>query len=1063
MSPGILRPSLGWKLSIGIVFCHAQIAASSLDPHEGVPVGAIQALSWRLVGPFVGGRSVAVAGVPGEPETFYFGGSDGGIWETTDSGNRWRNISDCCLTTGAIGAIAVAPSNRRVIYAGTGEPFPRGDMATGNGVWKSEDAGRSWKHIGLTETRIISAISISPQDPQHLYVAALGDAFIPNEHRGVYESYDGGKKWQRVLFVDKRSGAVDLAQDPRDPRVLYAATWDVQRRPWYFSSGGPGSRLYRTTDGGAHWSLLSANPGMPGTPLGKICIAIAPTQPRRVYALIEAKKGGLLRSDDAGATWRLVNRSAALVQRAWYFNRVYVDPNNSAKVFVVQREGIMVSEDGGTTFSTVRANYGDNHVLWISPNDTQTWIVGNDGGGTITHNAGRSWSLTNNQPTGSFYHVAVDDQFPFHLYGAQQDNATLSIASRNTWGAQIGTDQWAVVAQWESGYSVPVPGKPWISYSSGASGLIERTDRRSGQHSFFGPWPDASVGRGAFELKHRFQWTFPLVVSRFAPDTLYAGSQYVMRSRDGGQSWQRISDDLTHNDKSKQRPTGGPVALDVTSVEYYGTVFALAESPLCRGLLWAGTDDGKVWITKDDGSHWRDVTPAGLPKWTTISNIDASNTASGTAYLSARRERQGDYAPYLYKTYDFGLSWQRITGGMPIDDSSFVIREDPSHASLLFAGTLRGVHVSFDGGENWQPLQLNLPHVAIHDMAISREANALALATHGRGFWVLDNLQPLREMSAATVDARAFLHTPQTAFLTGGSRDPNAVTNGFGENPPNGARIFYQLSDAASSATVSLDFADGNGRKIAYFSSRASTAAPVSNAIEKHALEMIPSRAGMNEFVWDLRWPVTIAPAGQSCAGPAVVPGAYRVTLRAGDFTSTREFTVAKDPNIEASSTDLQARYDFLQQLSTTLCRLDAADKHIGELRKALTSNDRAGSTRRGQSARTTVLLKKLDSIADALFEPHSESEVEPDADAGVIALSYPARLRSRLEMISGIVDVSFTRPGESAYQLAEELTPQINMLLDALHEIDAMSSQRAAAANSSLDPHFSKAWSALR
>ena len=999
------------------------------------PGSALKALSWRLVGPFRGGRSVAVAGVTGKPRTFYFGGANGGVWKTTDGGISWHNVSDCCLSTGAIGALAVAPSDSNVIYAGTGEPFPRGNMATGNGVWKTTDAGKTWTHAGLADTRVIASIVVDPRNPDHVYVAALGHMFGPNSERGVYESTDGGGHWKKILYVDQHTGAVNLVMDPKNPRILYAAMWQVERRPWYFSSGGPGSGLYKTADGGAHWQNLSHNPGMPKGVIGKIDIAVAASNPKRLYAMVEAKAGGLFRSDDAGASWQRVYHKSNLTQRAWYFSEIFVDPKNPDQVYAPQVAGLFVSNDGGHSFEPLSTPHGDNHTLWINPDNPDTMIVSNDGGAAVSYNGGRSWSSEDNQPTAQFYHVSLDDQFPFHIYGAQQDNTTVEITSRNTHGYAIGDKNWRDVAGGESGFVVPVPGKPWITYGGGYDGAFMKFNTRNDATTLLDPWPDNAMGYPAKDLKYRFQWTYPIVVSKHDPNTIYVGSQYVMRSTDGGLTWQTVSPDLTRNDAKRQASSGGPITQDNTSVEYYDTVFALAESPLKAGLLWAGTDDGKVWVKRAGNSHWQDVTPGGLPGWTTISMIDPSPLKPGTAFLAARRYRQDDYKPYIYKTTDYGRHWSRITNGLPDDQSSFVVRQDTQDPNLLFAGTLNGVYVSFNGGTHWQPLQLNLPHTAVRDMAIQPQYNALVLATHGRAFWVLDNLQPLRELTRKAVDGDAFLFTPQTAYLTGGGQFPGANKRGMGENPPNGVTVFYELKQASKAGEkVSLSFADARGKTLASFSNvETPQGTPVRESKDfypprhMHQQGIVPTSAGMNRFVWNLRLPSAKAIPGSvvwfgSMRGPRVPPGTYTATLTVGGKAYTRHFTVAKDPRVSATQADLDAQFSFLERLHTTLNTLNTTVLDLRSLRKQIASYQPRLAKGSDAAKEAKAIVKRLDTIEQTLMQTKSHASEDP--------LNHPVRLRSKLATLAFEAGTSLSRPTQAEEEVWKELSAKVDAQL---------------------------------
>jgi photosystem II stability/assembly factor-like uncharacterized protein len=1012
------------------VLCLAALAATLTAPavqSDAVSDPSLQALQWRSVGPFRGGRVDSVAGIAGDGQVFYMGAADGGIWKTTDAGHHWNNVSDCCLDLGPVGALAVAPSDPNVVYAGTGEPFPRGDVLTGDGVWKSGDAGKTWQHTGLAETRIISRIVVDPKDARHLYAGALGHLFGPNPERGVYESKDGGAHWQRLLFVDADTGVADLVMDPADPRTLYAAMWQVERKPWNFSSGGPGSGIYKTSDGGAHWTDLSKNPGMPAGPLGRIGLSLADTAAGRVYAVVEAGDGGLYRSDDAGAHWQRLYHKGDLNQRAWYFSRIYADTQDADHLFVTQAGGLMVSRDGGKSFKNQYMIGGDHHVLWIDPTDAKTLILGNDGGASVSLDGGSSWSTQDNQPTAQLYRINVDERFPFHIYGAQQDLSTIELSSATPdWGIDV--HDWRTVAQWESGYAVPVPGQPWIVYSSGGPmGALERTDTRTNLKTFLISWPDENTGRGAADLKYRFQWTFPIVASRHASDTLYIGSQYVLKSSDAGHSWKEISPDLTRDDKSKQQPSGGPLHKDITAVEYYDTVFALAESPLKAGLLWTGTDDGRVWVTEDDGGHWQEVTPPDLPAWSTVNTLEPSRFDAGTAYLAAHRYRLDDYAPYIYETHDYGQHWRKIVTGLPADTSSFTVRQDWLDPKLLFAGTLNGAWFSDDEGGHWRSLQQNLPRAAVTDLAVVPQQDSLAAATHGRSFWVLDQLQPLREQTAAVKGADAHLYAPGTAWLTSGSQDPSAQQFNQGENPVNGAQVFYQLKKPlAKGATLSLVFSDLAGHVIASFSVTGAPAKKDDDDDDKDkdadadaAPAVLSTVAGMDVFVWDLRYDA-IGKGDEAVPGPQVPPGTYRATLSWRGHAESRDFAVRKDPRIQTSDADLEARAQFGLKVQKKLGEVSAAAGHIAALRKVLKTN---------QSPDAPARLAALEDIAAKLLVPDYDGYLEP--------LAHPASLQSRLGTMLFGLEGDYAAPPPAYQALYDSLAGQIDIQLKALHSFD--------------------------
>jgi len=760
-----------------------EIAVADVNP------AVLSGMKWRQIGPFRGGRVEAVTGVPGDPTTWYFGAVSGGVWKSTDAANSWKPVFDD-QKIASIGAIAVADSDHNVIYVGSGEACPRGNITYGDGVYKSVDAGRTWKNIGLRDSQHIGAVIIHPTNPDIVLVAALGHVFGPNDERGVYRTADGGKTWQRVLFKDANTGAVDVAFDPNNPNTVYASLWQVRRQPWYFASGGPGSGLYKSTDGGLTWKQLQGH-GLPEGVIGRIGVSVAGGGSGRVYAMIEATEGGLFRSDDGGGSWERVNSDHRFRQRAWYYSHVFADPTSPDVVYVLDT-GAFRSNDGGKTFDLMPAPHGDHHALWIDPKDPRRLINGSDGGASVSVDGGKSWTPEYNQPTAQFYHVVTDNRWPYRVYGAQQDNSTIAIASRDDDGV-IGRQDWFPVGGGESGYITTDPKDPEIIYANDNSGIITRYDHRTNNLRDVSFFPLDNSGNGAEDLKYRFQWTEPLMVSQYDSNVLYAAAQFVMKSSDQGKSWHAISPDLTKNDKSKQKPSGGPITLDITSVEYYDTVFTLAESPKERGLLWAGTDDGLIHVTHDDGGSWQNVTPKDMPAWSMVSLIEASPHDAATAYAAIDRHKLDDLKPLIYRTHDGGKSWTKIVTGIP--DGAFVraVREDPTRKGLLYAGTELGVYTSFDDGAHWQPLQLNLPTVPVHDLAV--KDGDLVAATHGRSFWILDDLSPVRQ--AATVDANAEFHlfAPATAVRL---HEPSQVERRLpvGDNPPAGAVIDYYLKAA---------------------------------------------------------------------------------------------------------------------------------------------------------------------------------------------------------------------------------------------------------------------------
>jgi photosystem II stability/assembly factor-like uncharacterized protein len=795
---------------------------SPLDPERW------KALSWREVGPYRGGRSAAVTGVPGDRATYYFGAAGGGVWKTTDGGRRWRCVSDGFFG-GGIGDVAVAASDPNVIYAGTGEVTVRGNVSEGDGMWKSTDAGKTWKRAGLRDSRHITRIRIHPANPDLVYAAVLGHLFGPNPERGVYRSTDGGASWKRVLSAGDAVGAFDLAMDPVNPRVLYASTWRVRRTPYSLESGGPGSGLWKTTDGGDSWTELSHNPGLPKGALGVIGVSVSRTDPDNVYALVEAADGGLFRSRDGGKTWKLASADHELRQRAWYYSRVFADPADADSVYVTNVL-FMHSKDGGKSFANLQVPHGDNHDLWIDPGDPRRMIESNDGGANVSEDGGRTWTRQDNQPTAQIYRVSTDSHFPYRIYGAQQDNSALRIASRGD-GPGIGWRDWEPTAGGESGYVLADPRNPEVVYGGSYGGFLQRYDHTTHETRDVNPWPDNPMGAGAGELLYRFQWNFPVALSPHDPKVLYTGANVLFRSTDEGESWTAISPDLTRNDKSKQGPSGGPITKDNTSVEYYDTLFAIAESPLAAGVLWVGSDDGLVHLSRDGGGHWLEVTPPGLPAWAQINSIEPSPFDAAAAYFAATLYKSDDQHPYLWKTADYGRHWTRIDAGIDPTHFTRVVRADPARRGLLYAGTQGGVYVSFDDGSRWRPLQGNLPRVPVTDLTV-KEGDLVA-ATEGRGFWVLDDLAPLRELAAAPglVDAPVHLFTPRPAYRITGGEPPEDVP-GLGKNPPAGAIIDYYLRDAPvpGQAPLRIEILDREGKLVRRFTAAKAGTGPAGKA-----------------------------------------------------------------------------------------------------------------------------------------------------------------------------------------------------------------------------------------
>ncbi|MBI5849583.1 MAG: hypothetical protein HZB39_00870 [Planctomycetes bacterium] len=706
----------------------------------------LDGLHWREVGPYRGGRVCAVTGIPGDPDTFWMGSCGGGVWRTDDAGRTWRNVSDRFFG-GSIGGIDVCASDPNVVWVGTGEKTVRGNVSHGDGVWRSTDAGRTWQHVGLADTRQIGRVRAHPRDPDCAYVAAIGHLYGPNEERGVFRTRDGGTTWQRVLFVDADAGAVDLVLDPTNPRIVYATTWRVRRTPWSLESGGPGSGLWKSSDGGDTWVELTRNEGLPKGTIGIGGIAVSASNPDNLYALIEAEDGGLFRSRDAGKTWTKVDDDRERRQRAWYYTRVVADPKDEDGVWVLNVR-LWHSKDGGKSFTSVATPHGDNHDLWIDPLEPMRMIESNDGGANVSLDGGTSWSPQDNQPTAQMYRVSLDDDFPYRLLGGQQDNSALRIRSRNVDGSSIGERDFEPTAGGESGHVVARPGEPELVFGGSYGGHLEMRNHRTRESRRINPWPDSVMGYGARDARWRFQWNFPLFFSPHGRDRLYAAAQALFASDDLGASWRVISPDLTRNDRDKQGPSGGPITKDNTGVEYYCTIFAACESPVQRGVLWCGSDDGRIHVTKDGGTNWSDVTPPDLPEFARVNCIDAHPREAGACVVAATRYQLDDFRPLLLLTSDFGTHWESITGtGIPADHFTRAVRFDPERDGLLYAGTERGPYVSFDDGATWRSLRIDLPIVPITDLAV--RGDELIAATQGRGYWILNGLSVLRRLDAA--------------------------------------------------------------------------------------------------------------------------------------------------------------------------------------------------------------------------------------------------------------------------------------------------------------------------
>jgi photosystem II stability/assembly factor-like uncharacterized protein len=1013
------RPALLFALLLATLSCAGPMGraqdrsdAAQPEPFERLYDG----LKWRHIGPFRGGRVAAVAGIPSDRDTYYFGACGGGVWKTTDAGKTWKCVSDGHFG-GSIGAVAVSEWDPNVIYVGGGEKTVRGNVSHGDGMYKSVDAGKTWTRIGLEDTRHIPRIRVHPKNPDLVYVAALGHLFGPSDQRGVYRSKDGGKTWERILFVSDRAGAVDLALDPTNPRILYASIWQVLRTPYSLESGGPDSGLYKSVDGGDTWTKLHDKKGMPKGTLG--IVGVAPANPDRVYAIVEAEEGGVFRSDDGGETWTRANSDRSMRQRAWYYTRIYVDPRNPDVVYV-PNVAFHKSEDGGRTFKTIRTPHADNHDLWIDPNDPKRMIEGNDGGANVSFDGGETWSAQDNQPTAQFYRVTTDNHFPYRIYGAQQDNSTVRIVSRSD-GRAIGERDWEPTAGSESGWLAPDPRDPEIVFGGNYGGHLSMQNHRTRQSRNVTVWPDNPMGHGAADLRHRFQWNFPILFSRHEPNTLYAAGNVLFRTRNGGQSWEAISPDLTRDDKSRQGPSGGPITKDNTSVEYYGTIFALAESAREPGAIWCGSDDGLVHVTRDGGANWANVTPPTLPEWAQINSIEPHPFEPGGLYVAATRYKSDDFEPYLYKTVDFGKTWTRIDRGIPRSEFTRVVRADPERRGLLFAGTERGAHVSFDDGASWRPLQFNLPVVPITDLAV-KEGDLIA-ATQGRSFWVLDDLTPLRQASAEFLAKPAHLYPPRPAHRLRGGRGGGGATRG--DNPPAGPVLDFVLSRLTDKTEVKLEIRDGSGATVRSFSNKG----PRRDRFEV--------REGMNRFAWDMQYPgakgfegLVLWAAG--LGGPTAPPGRYEARLKVDDWQAAVDFEILPDPRADTTPDDYRLQFEFLLAVRDKLTETHEAIQRIRGVREQIqTLKKRLGAKRDDLKAlfeKADSMVKRMTEIEEALYQTKNRSGQDP--------LNYPIRLNNRLAALSDVVGRGPYRPTDQAEAVRVEVTALIDAELAKLRPI---------------------------
>ena len=974
-------------------------------------------VKYRSIGPFRGGRSGAVAGDYSQKNTFYFGATGGGVWKTIDAGSNWKNISDKFFG-GTIGAVTIAPSDPTILYVGEGENTLRGNVSEGFGIWRSDDGGRNWRNLGLKDTRHIIRIIVHPKDPDIVWVAAIGHLFGPNEERGIFKTLDGGKTWKKVLYVNNQAGASDLVMEPGNPAVFYAGSWRIQRTPYSMESGGQGSGLWKSTDGGNTWKNITANKGLPKGLWGIVGVAVSPSNTDKIYALIENPSGGLFVSNDAGETWTLVSSDNNIRQRAWYYTKLFVDPKNENNVFVLNVD-FLKSSDGGKTFRNIRTPHGDHHDLWIDPENSSRMIVADDGGAQVSFNGGEDWSTYMNQPTAQVYRVSTDNHFPYRILGAQQDNSTFRISSRSA-GGQITTDDWTPTAGAESGYVVADPLNPDVVYGGNYSGYLSRLDHKTGENRAVSVWPDDPLGGGIDVAKYRFQWNFPLFFSPHNPKKLYAGGNHLFVTENEGASWTALGGDLTTNDKTRQASSGGPITKDNTGVEVYCTVFTAAESVLEKDLLWTGSDDGLIHISKDGGKNWENVTPPAAGKWMMWNCVETDPFKKGKAFFVGTKYKSDDFTPYIFKTEDYGKSWTKITNGIPGMHFTRCLRADRKRPGLLYAGTEYGMYISYDDGASWSTFQLNLPMVPITDMTI--KDNDLIVATQGRSIYVLDDLSLVQQKNNSLTTKNLATFAVNDAYLFDGYQNLNAKNAGM--NPVNGSVINYYLKSVNDSSVVSIDILDRDKKLIKAYSSTA-----------KEKDKLLEIKNGMNQFVWNMRYDSAEKVRGLilwhgAVPGPKAAPGQYFYKIKADKDSTEGSFTIKANPVYRLSQKDYDDQFNFLLSVRDKFSEIQKAILNITALRKQI--NDFVSLQGKGipkpikQQADT--INKQMTVIEEALHQTKAKS--------GQDVLNYPIRLDDK---ISGLYDFASSGNAAPARQVIDAfsiLSAQADVQLNKLKQI---------------------------
>jgi photosystem II stability/assembly factor-like uncharacterized protein len=1002
---------------------------------------AFRAMKFRCIGPYRAGRSLAVAGHPDLKSTYYFGATGGGVWKSEDGGENWRSVSDATFGSSSVGAITIAPSDPNVVYVGMGETDIRGNISPGDGMYKTTDGGHTWRHIGLREATMVADIVVDPEDENVVLVSAMGNVFTANEDRGIYKSTNGGETWRKVLCRNDSTGGMTLKMDPNNPRIVYASLWQAYRNAYSMSSGGKGSGLFKSTDGGETWFEITTNPGMPKGILGKINVDVSRAQRNLVWAMIESEHGGLFKSVDGGYSWSRVSTYAEIRQRPWYFNHVYADPLDANTVYVLN-VGWHKSTDGGRTFTGLGSNHGDHHDLWIDPTDPKRMIIGDDGGAVVTEDGWKHWT-EDDVATAQFYHVSVDNHFPYRLYGAQQDNTTCSIPHRLIGGWSIGKNDWYPVAGFESGYVIPHPTDPDITFGGNYSGYIGRKSLKLNQEQDISVYPENPIGEGSIDRNERFQWTFPLMFSPHDNKVLYTTSQHVWKSTNEGMSWTKISTDLTRNDPSKQQPSGGPITKDNTGVEVYNTIFTFAESPVKQGVLWTGSDCGLIHVSTDNGNTWKNVTPKGLPE-SLVSMISPSPFDAGTAYAAVNRYKHGDMAPYIYKTTDYGASWTLITQGIPAGAFARVVREDPFRKGLLYAGTEQGIFISFNAGATWSRFRLNFPVTPVHDLVIHPTEKDLVICTHGRSFWILDDLTPLHQYS---VPSKKLLtaHAPRHTYRVAGGSWSEPTMN-VGENAPSGVQLFYTLTDTTSKELRITIRTEQGDSIIAYSSTTTPKGEPIKidrnfhvDPLHRASAEAPTMYSGLNKFRWNMRWPDAEELEGAllwggGTEGPLAAPGWYKATFTLGDQSETVPFEIRMDPRLDTPREDLVAQFELHQQINTKLSEINKAIKRIREVRSIVASVKSSWSDLDSTQTKTVDTLAKhisdtLTSVEDAL--------IQTKAKAFQDLLNYPVKLNNKIASLASVATSADRRPTKQTYDLFDQLAREADTYLRKLYDID--------------------------